>query len=154
MSVDLLFQFADGASGVVRLNYEHFQHATKGQWATMCPLLGRGGVATGFGNRGGGGGTGSLGAFDIVGNVCSMYETNAKGGKDLVAKVYSFPSLGGVSGEEIKSTKFEGSFRIFRARNHKEDSDGTWKVLAAIDNIRAGVITDYGFTAQFGYPQT
>jgi hypothetical protein len=128
MSVELLFQFADGPRGVIVFDYDHFGHASRGRWSTMCPLVGR--SNEGAPNPAPGRPAGSGGTFEVVGGLCSMYERGEGGGTALAAELRYFPKLGGVSAEDMRAREFEGPFRIYRA-HLLQDPRGVWSVQGA-----------------------
>jgi hypothetical protein len=126
MGVQVLFRFSNGARGVVLLDYDHFNHATKGTWSTMCPLVGSSHPTSASPGRYP---TGVSGTFSLVGGVCSLEETDQRGRSVLAAEMRYFPKLGGVSGEEMRKRKLDGPFRIHRANVLDGNPTGTWELL-------------------------
>ena len=124
MGVQVLFLFGNGPRGVVMLDYDHFKHGTKGTWSTMCPLVGTSNEGT---PEVAGGPVAAGGTMEIVGSVCSLYQT-ANGKNTLAAKLQGYPQLGGVSAEEIKSRNFHGTFRIYKAKINDGNSTGNWQI--------------------------
>lgn len=130
MSVEVQFQFIGGARGVVVLDYDHFKHGSKGNWSSLCPLIGRSRnqAPNKLPQPTPGNVPASTGTFEIVGGVVSMYEKDEQGRNALSVEMRYFPKLGGVSAQEMKSRKFEGPFRIYRAQIN-DSNTGTWHIV-------------------------
>lgn len=147
MSIKLEFRFQSGKKALAMLNYDHFGHGKQGKWYTTSNYVGKGNDPTEgismtkqlSANSSSGQGSvstnpliGAGGDLQIEGSVCYLYEQDSEGARVLVAKLKSFPSLGGlpdykIDGEGMSNdAKYLGLFEVYRWKVPPGASDGAY----------------------------